>query len=259
MKKSNLFLLGGGALAVFLMFQLKNCKNNQQPTILVDRIHTETKTDEGSWTPSDPVPDIDPDSVFVDGGFTDPNPREEELQKDLDHVTGRYLVYKKRAYELLNRIQELDSRILASLDCDEKRQLKDEQIAAMKLTLAENDSIMNELFHEIDTKGQRRNYSGQVSGDHFTTSWKSTVFGVMPADGMQIKTDVTAVTTTIEKPIEVWDKNAFEIFGGLDTEVNYLLGLGYERRNRRLGLFGQFDVYPQRKEVIGRGGIRIHW
>jgi hypothetical protein len=82
----------------------------------------------------------------------------------------------------------------------------------------------------------------------------------MPKNGLMLKTDVDEITTTIREPFEVWRKNTFEAFTGYELSGDgYLLGLGYERRGKRLGLFGQGDYQPNSKKIQGRAGFRLHF
>lgn len=251
--KKNILFFTGSLIALFLLFG-KRCVKipASNGKILVQKITKEKVSIEGDWI--EVV--IEEDSVRA---ITELQMEAQALEDERNHYYSRYQHYKEKAGELLKNIQERNVEISKSIDCEEKQRLKDGQISELRKHLARDSTLIAELFQEYDKKGSRREYSGNIEAELYKTQWKATVFGIMPPDGMLIKTDVTSVTTTIEEPYEVWKKNSIGIFGGVNQDLQPVFGFDYERRNKWAGLFGQLDYKPKEKRLGGRTGFRIHF
>ncbi len=243
MKKGTFILLSIIVLLAAFLTQRESCKS------LPGEVTVNEVTVEGDTIPS---------TVLDSAGQTSSYDIA-KLQAERDLYFHKYQSERQRAATLALGIAQLDSSILAATDCGEALALSQIQIARLKEQFQRDTALIAVLFAEFDKKGEKREYSGTAKGSHFETSWRATVFGVMPSDGMLIKTDVTYDSTTVIRVVEQYRKNSLEAFTGINTDEQVFIGLGYERRGKRLGAFTQADYAPSSKNASLRGGFKIHF
>lgn len=245
------FALGFIGVGVVL-FLLKTCVGAKGPDGWREKVTVEKVTLPGEITSNG---DEDPDTLDTDSELSEDVSR---LLEERKLYFERYRHYKSESAKLKKELGELSAKLQDVGDCEGLAMLQAEQLARYRNKASRDSAVIEELFAEFDTKGKARVYKGKVDGEHYSTEWEATVFGILPKDGLRLKTDVVSVTTTIEKPFDVWRKNSFEAFVGYGFQGSSL-GLGYERRGKVLGIFGQGEYLNDEKKMNGRAGLRVHF
>lgn len=246
--KKTLLLITVLAIAAMCVFKCTN--NNKKPK---ESAKVTIKKIDGNWQNAT-ANVVDPDSLPL------PPTSIEALQRERDHFFSRYSHYKAEAYKLSQELASIEAALLDANGCEDLVYALKLKITAMADKGRRDSLLIVELFKEFDNKGEKRQYEGEVNGDNFTTSWRATVYGVLPSDGLLLKTDVMNTTTTIERQIEVFRKNQLEAFAGIDARINPLIGIGYERKMLKwAGIFGQGEYHTKDNNVVAKGGIRIHF
>lgn len=253
MKKKNsvyfVLLIAG----LIFISQLQSCfKKKEQPKVKITKVE---KVETGEWKKPTVVPSLDSTANSI----SEIQYTTEKLEQERDHFKQRYQHYKSEAYKLNLELASINAALLKETDCEGRLEAFKMQLTALTDKGQRDSVLIDQLFAEYDKKGERNEYSGYIEGDNFKTSWRASIFGILPPDGLLLKTDVTAVTTTIEKPYPVWQKNNVEVFAGSNSSLNYMLGIGYERRNKIIGIFGQSEFFPQTNNLVVKGGLRGHF
>lgn len=237
-------LIAAIVIIVTAILFVKDCQNMKPDSVTVTKV-----TVEGDTIPS----------VVLDSAGEISSYDIQRLQAERDMYFEKYKTYREKAEAMAMNISQLDSSILVAKDCNEALALSQVQIARLKEKADRDAELIAALFAEFDSKGEKRDYSGTVTGPHYTTNWRATVFGVMPSDGMFVKTDVTYDSTSVAPPIDHFRKNSLEAFTGINTNEQIFVGLGYERRGKTLGAFTQSDYTPLTNQLSLRAGFKIHF